>query len=250
MSVLTLVTGATSGIGQATVRALIAKGGRVAAIGRDNRALDALQAECGDAIGVYMADLLVVEGIHALVNQVREAQGPVGGLVNAAGVIASGAIADTSDADFRRMMELNVSAPYALMRECHSDLASIENAAVVNVSSVTGLRPFPGLSAYCVSKAALDHLTRCAAIEWAPDGIRVNAVNPGVVRTNLHRRGGMDEVAYAAFLERTVGAHPLGRIGEPEEVAHVIVSLLSPDMGWITGETIAIDGGRHLTAAR
>jgi NAD(P)-dependent dehydrogenase (short-subunit alcohol dehydrogenase family) len=101
-----------------------------------------------------------------------------------------------------------------------------------------------------VSKAGVDQLTRCAALELAPNGVRVNAVNPGVVVTNLHRRSGMAEENYAAFLERSKETHPLGRPGSPEEVAELIVFLASAKSGWITGETISIDGGRHLTCAR
>jgi NAD(P)-dependent dehydrogenase (short-subunit alcohol dehydrogenase family) len=129
-------------------------------------------------------------------------------------------------------------------------LLSASRGAIVNVSSVTGLRAFPGVLAYCVSKAGVDQLTRCAALELAPNGVRVNAVNPGVVVTNLHRRSGMAEENYAAFLERSKETHPLGRPGSPEEVAELIVFLASAKSGWITGETISIDGGRHLTCAR
>jgi NAD(P)-dependent dehydrogenase (short-subunit alcohol dehydrogenase family) len=88
------------------------------------------------------------------------------------------------------------------------------------------------------------------AIELAPQGIRVNAVNPGVVVTELHRRSGMGDEAYDAFLKRGADTHPLGRVGTPEEVAALILTLASPQSSWITGETIAIDGGRHLTALR
>ena len=118
------------------------------------------------------------------------------------------------------------------------------------MSSVTGLRAFPGVLAYCVSKAAVDQLTRCAALELAPKGVRVNAVNPGVVVTNLHRRGGMTEENYAAFLERVArdaSARPSRRAGGdcgPDLLPRV------GSAGWITGETIPIDGGRHLTCAR
>ena len=98
-----------------------------------------------------------------------------------------------------------------------------------------------------MSKAAVDQLTRCAALDLAPKGVRVNAVNPGVVLTNLHRRSGMDETKYAEFLERSTTTHPLGRVGTPDEIAELIAFLLSPAAGWITGETVLIDGGRHLT---
>jgi NAD(P)-dependent dehydrogenase (short-subunit alcohol dehydrogenase family) len=147
------------------------------------------------------------------------------------------------------MLDINVRAPFRLLRAAASALVE-RRGAVVNVSSVAGLRAFPGLTSYCVSKAAVDQLTRCAALDLAPKGVRVNAVNPGVVVTNLHRRGGMDTARYAEFLERSRTTHPLGRPGTPEEIADLIAFLVSPESGWITGETIAIDGGRHLTCLR
>ena len=109
---------------------------------------------------------------------------------------------------------------------------------------------FRSVLAYCVSKAAVDQLTRCLALELAPDGVRVNAVNPGVVRTELHLRGGMDAASYQSFLTRSTSTHPLGRVGTPEEVAELILFLASSRAGWITGETVAVDGGRAQTCAR
>ena len=147
------------------------------------------------------------------------------------------------------MLDVNARAPFRLMRAAVPHLVAARGA-VVNVSSVTGLRSFPGVLAYCVSKAAVDQLTPCAALELAAKGVRVNAVNPGVVISNLHRRSGMDEAGYGAFLERSRSTHPLGRPGTPEEIADLIFFLASDAAAWITGETISIDGGRHLTCAR
>ena len=113
------------------------------------------------------------------------------------------------------MMDINARAPFRLMRAATPALTA-SRGAIVNVSSVTGLRAFPGVLAYCVSKAAIDQLTRCAALELAPKGVRVNAVNPGVVVSNLHRRGGMNEDNYAKFLDalaRDASARPSGRGG-------------------------------------
>jgi len=104
--------------------------------------------------------------------------------------------------------------------------------------------------AYCVSKSAVDQLTRCSALELAPKGIRVNAVNPGVVVTNLHKRAGMNDEDYAAFLEHAKDTHPLRGAVEAKEVADLIAFLASDKASWITGATYSIDGGRNLTCAR
>jgi NAD(P)-dependent dehydrogenase (short-subunit alcohol dehydrogenase family) len=146
-------------------------------------------------------------------------------------------------------MDINLRAPFRLMRAATPHLKT-RKGAVVNVSSVNGLRSFAGVLAYCVSKAGVDHLTRCAALEMAPLGVRVNGVNPGVTVTNLHRRSGMNDSQYAAFLDRSKETHPLGRPGQPEEIASLILYLASDRAGWMTGETIPIDGGRHLTCLR
>ena len=147
------------------------------------------------------------------------------------------------------MMDINLRSLFALTKLAIPMLKD-SKGSMVNVSSVTGTRAFPGVLAYCVSKAGVDQFTRCLAMELAPDGVRVNAVNPGVTVTNLHRAGGMDEAQYANFLEHSKTTHPLGRVGEPEEVADLIAFLVSSRSGWITGETVSIDGGRHQTCAR
>jgi NAD(P)-dependent dehydrogenase (short-subunit alcohol dehydrogenase family) len=244
-----VVTGATSGIGRASARRLAADGWRVLGVGRDTAALGALHTEIGGAFVAHTADVTAAEAPASIVAAATAGGHELGGLVQAAGIIGSGSAFDTSDEAWDAMFAINVRAPFRLLREASAALVAARGA-VVNVSSVTGLRAFPGIASYCASKAALDHLTRAAALDFAPKGVRVNAVNPGVVVTNLHRRGGMDEARYAAFLEHAKSTHPLGRPGTPEEIADLIAFLLSDKSGWITGETIAIDGGRHLTCLR
>jgi len=238
-----IVTGASSGIGKATALRLAADGLTVVGVGRDETAL---RAACQD---VVVADVTQPQAPAAIVAGVAARHGRIDVLVNAAGVIASAGIGETTDDAFDSMMDLNLRATFRLMRESIPALIETKGT-VVNLSSVAGTRAFPGLFAYCVSKGAVDQLTRCAALDLAPKGVRVNAVNPGVVVTNLHRRGGMDEARYAAFLEHSKVTHPLGRAGTAEEIADLIVFLASPAAGWITGETISIDGGRHLTCLR
>jgi NAD(P)-dependent dehydrogenase (short-subunit alcohol dehydrogenase family) len=247
-----IVTGASSGIGRATAMRLSRDGFAVLAVGRDGSTLEEICTAIKDAGGraePFAADVTSDEGPGAIASRAVALFGGIDALVNAAGVIASGSVADTTDDGWDAMMAVNVRAPFRLIREAASSLMS-RRGAVVNVSSVAGLRAFPGVASYAVSKAAVDQLTRVAALDFAASGVRVNAVNPGVVVTNLHRRGGMNEAKYAEFLERSKTTHPLGRPGRPEEIADLIAYLLSPAAGWITGETIAIDGGRHLTCFR
>ena len=247
-----VVTGASSGIGRATAVRFGQAGAAVLAVGRDGAQLRDVAGHIAGAGGrgeVFEADVTAGDAAGRIVAAALDALGGLTTLVNAAGIIASGTVESTTDDQWDAMMDINVSAPFRLMRAAAPHLPSF-TGSIVNVSSVTGLRAFPGVLAYCVSKAALDQLTRCAALELAPRNIRVNAVNPGVVVSNLHRRGGMPEAAYAAFLERSQQTHPLGRPGEAGEIAELVVFLASDRAAWITGETISIDGGRHLTCAR
>ncbi|HTK28910.1 MAG TPA: glucose 1-dehydrogenase [Vicinamibacterales bacterium] len=246
-----IVTGATSGIGREAARAFAAEGASVLMTGRDERALTAAAAglPADGRVRTLAVDLTSDGAPGQLVQAAVDAFGGLDVLVNAAGILASGTIENTTDAAWDEMMAINLRAPFRLMRAAAPHLAA-RRGAVVNVSSVNGLRSFPNVLAYCVSKAAVDQLTRCAALELAASGVRVNAVNPGVTVTNLHRRSGMDEEKYAAFLERSKTTHPLGRPGHPEDIAGLILFLASERAGWMTGETIPVDGGRHLTCAR
>jgi NAD(P)-dependent dehydrogenase (short-subunit alcohol dehydrogenase family) len=230
----------------------LARDGAVLAVARQDAALaevcDAIRSAGGTAERIA-CDVTAADAPRAIVGRALDAFGGIDVLVNAAGIIAAGAVSATTDDGWDTMMDVNVRAPFRLIREA-ADALVARQGAVVNVSSVAGTRAFPGLASYCVSKAAIDQLTRVAALDFAPHQVRVNAVNPGVVVTNLHRRGGMDERRYAEFLEKSRTTHPLGRAGTPEEIADLIAFLASPQAGWITGETISIDGGRHLTCLR
>jgi NAD(P)-dependent dehydrogenase (short-subunit alcohol dehydrogenase family) len=247
-----IVTGASSGIGRAAALRFAAAGADVLAVGRQGAALAGVVADverAGGRAAALVADVTAADAPDRIVKAAVERFGGITTLVNAAGIIGSGSVETTTDAEWDAMLDINARAPFRLMRAAAAALGT-SRGSIVNVSSVTGLRAFPGVLAYCVSKAAVDQLTRCAALELAPTGIRVNAVNPGVVISNLHRRSGMQEDAYAAFLERSKTTHPLGRPGEPGEIADLIWFLASDEAKWITGETISIDGGRHLTCAR
>jgi NAD(P)-dependent dehydrogenase (short-subunit alcohol dehydrogenase family) len=175
--------------------------------------------------------------------------GRLDGLVNAAGVIGNGLITAMTAAEWDRVMDSNLRSVFLMIRAAAPELIKTRGA-IVNVSSVAGgSRPYPNLSAYCVSKAGVRMLTECAALEYAPHGVRVNAVSPGVVVTELHTVAAAVP-DYPAFLEHSKTTHPLGRVGNVDEVAELILFLLGGRSGWITGASVAIDGGRALLSAR
>lgn len=247
-----LVTGATSGIGRASALKFASLGIHTFITGRKGDAL----AQVGEAVtaagascGLITADLSREDEAEKVMNAAVQELGRLDILVNAAGIIGNGSLESTPLDTWDEMLNINLRSVFHLMQLALPHLEKTRGS-IVNVSSVTGLRAFPGILAYCVSKAGVDQLTRCTALELAEKGIRVNAVNPGVVRTNLHKNGGMDDKAYAAFVEHSKTTHPLGRIGEPEEVAELIAFLGTAQSSWITGTCISIDGGRAETCAR
>ena len=246
-----LVTGASSGIGRACALALGAEGARVGLGGRRRQRLDdvaaAIASSGGEAI-VMEGDVREEATGERWARDCDRAFDGLDGLVNAAGVIGNGAIDATPPVEWDRVMDSNVRSLYLVTRAV-TELLKRRKGSVVNLSSVAGNRPYGGLAAYCVSKAAVDMITRCAALDLAPHGVRVNAVSPGIVVTELHTV--TNAVAdYTAFLERGKTTHPLGRVGSAEEVAALVLFLLSEESGWITGASMPIDGGRALASAR
>jgi NAD(P)-dependent dehydrogenase (short-subunit alcohol dehydrogenase family) len=246
-----LVTGASSGIGRATALALGREGASLIAAGRRRDRLEEVAGairEAGGTCEVMTGDVRNESVAATWVAEAKSRHGGLDGLVNAAGVIGSTGLLETSPEEWDRVMDSNLRSMFLVMRAAAPALIE-RQGSIVNLSSVAGPRPYMGLLPYCVSKAGVDQLTRCVALELAPRGVRVNAVCPGVVVTELHTvtRAIAD---YPAFLERSKTTHPLGRVGQPEEVASLILFLLSDEAGWITGGTYSIDGGRALASAR
>jgi NAD(P)-dependent dehydrogenase (short-subunit alcohol dehydrogenase family) len=246
------VTGATSGIGRACALGFASRGAQVACVGRNQQALDEVTGEIerrGSEVLGLRADLVNESETDKALTAAIRTFGGIDILVNAAGHIASGTIETTSLEAWDNMLNVNLRTIFILMQKALPSLIE-RRGNIVNVSSVTGLRSFPGVLAYCVSKAGVDQLTRCSALELASKGVRVNSVNPGVVVTEIHKRGGMNDEAYMAFLEHSKQTHPLGRVGRPEEIAGLVMFLASTQASWITGATYSIDGGRAQTCAR
>jgi NAD(P)-dependent dehydrogenase (short-subunit alcohol dehydrogenase family) len=247
---IAFITGASSGIGQAVAKRFIAEGAIVAAVARNQAAIEAFVAtQPSNSIHPFIADLTSESERTHCVHRVIASLGGIDLMVHAAGIIGTGSIETTTLPEWDRMMNINLTSIFHLTQ---LSLPTLEprKGNIVILSSMAGLRSFPGILAYCVSKAAVDQFTRCVALELAPKGVRVNAVNPGVVVTELHRRGGMGDEQYENFLERSKTTHPLGRVGTAGEVAELVLFLASDRASWITGVTYAIDGGRALTCAR
>lgn len=247
-----LITGATSGIGKATALCFAREKARLMLVSRNEKLLNyvaSLVGELGTTVAIFPADITDEAQVRQCIDSTLKSYGGIDILVNNAGIIASGTIENTRLEDWDYMMNVNLRSIFLLVQLSLPSLIK-RKGNIVNVSSVTGLRAFPGVLAYCVSKAGLDQFTRCVALELAPKGVRVNAVNPGVTLTNLHRNSGMNEKSYQAFLEHSKTTHPIGRVGQPEEIAELILFLASPHAGWITGVTYSIDGGRGQTCAR
>jgi NAD(P)-dependent dehydrogenase (short-subunit alcohol dehydrogenase family) len=247
-----MVTGSTSGIGHAVALRFAAAGARVAALGRDRSALGRVKTEIeqvGAEALTIAADVTSEQQVRHALDETIESFSGLDVLVNAAGHIYSGTIENTKLEAWDAMMNVNLRAVFLTMQAAAPHLIKSQGN-IVNISSVTGLRSFPGVLAYCVSKAGVDQLTRCSALELAPRGVRVNAVNPGVVVTEIHKRGGMSLEDYQRFLEHSKSTHPLGRVGDPKEIAELVLFLASEKAAWITGGTYSIDGGRALTCAR
>ena len=245
-----IVTGSSSGIGRATARKAAERGARVTLVARRESALkETASVIPAAAAEIISADITKESDRERVVSRTIERFGGIDVLVNAAGIIGNGTLENTPLEAWDTMMDINLRSLFRLTQMALPSIIE-RKGSIVNVSSVTGVRAFPNVLAYCVSKAGVDQLTHCAALELGPKGVRINAVDPGVVLTNLHKASGMGEEAYAKFLEHSRTTHPIGRVGTAEEVAELILYLASDRAGWITGVSISIDGGRSQTCAR
>ncbi|EDW84035.1 uncharacterized protein Dwil_GK13928 [Drosophila willistoni] len=248
-----IVTGASSGIGAETAVHLAKLGGHLVVVGRNEKNLvqtvERITADDGEPVLMITADMNNEADVQRIVTTTLAMHGRIDVLVNNAGILELGNIENTSLEQYDRVMNTNVRAIYHLTMLVTPELIKTKGN-IVNVSSVNGIRSFPGVLAYNVSKAAVDQFTRCVALELAPKGVRVNSVNPGVIITELQRRGGLDEEAYNKFLEHAKVTHALGRPGEVSEVAAAIAFLASDEASFSTGISLPVDGGRHAMCPR
>ena len=226
-----VVTGAASGIGKATALLFSAEGASVALLDLDELGVAQVARQAGGH--GFQVDVSSEESVARAVEGAAAALGGIDGLVNAAGIMHTGPMADIPVATWRKVLEVNLTGPYLVARCCLPWMRQESSASIVNIASAAGLLPnAPGLTAYAASKGGVVNLTRAMAAELAP-AIRVNSVCPGMVDTPM-----------AEGFRGNVGNYALKRIAAPDEIARVILFLTSHEASYVTGAALAADGGR------
>lgn len=238
-----IVTGAGSGVGRALAISLAKEGWQLVLAGRREERLGETAASAPSlAVRTVACDIGAAGAPELVVGTAVEEFGRLDALVNNAGVARFARLGDTSPADIAQMLSTNLTGPLTMIRAAAAELAA-QHGVIVNVGSIGGVLALPGRAAYGASKAALHHLTRSLARELAP-AIRVNAVAPGAIDTEMYDDLGMTAAQVRELRAEMVATTPLGRMGSPEDVVPWIEMLLGPAGQWVTGSVIVVDGGR------
>ena len=249
MTRVALITGGGTGIGRATALAMAADGVAVALAGRRPEPLEAVAAEVEAAGGRALAvpgDLAVADDAARAVRSAVDAFGALHVVVNNAGVIRRNIrLHDVDVALWDELIAINLRGPYLVLHAALPELLKADgDRCIVNVSSTLAVKPAPGIAPYAAAKGALISLTRSIALEYAGDGIRCNVVVPASVVTDLARTDRPDFDERRADME---AGYPMGRLGEPDDVASAIRWLADPGAGWVTGAEVRVDGGFTVT---
>lgn len=241
-----LVTGGSSGIGYATAKAFIEQRAKVAITGRKANRLGtaAERLARGGTILAIRGDVSRAADAKRFVAETERKLGAIDVLVNNAGIWISRRLVDFSERDYDRVMDINLKGAFLCSKYVLPRMARRKRGVIVNVSSDSGLVGGVGSSVYSASKAGLILLTKCMALEHARDGIRVNAICPGEVRTPMMEQDARDSgLAFNAYYRRLIASIPMGRAAKPEEIAKAIVFLASDESSFMTGAAITVDGG-------
>jgi 3-oxoacyl-[acyl-carrier protein] reductase len=236
-----LITGASGGIGAAIARALHAQGAAVVLSGTRRDALDALAADLGGRAHVCPADLRDPAAADALVAAAEGAAGPLAILVNNAGMTRDGLAIRMKDEDWQTVLDVDLTAPFRLARAALRGMLRRRGGRIIGIGSIVGATGNPGQANYAAAKAGLAGMTRALAQEVASRGITVNLIAPGFVAT------AMTDSLGDAQRQKLAAAIPLGRLGQPADIAAAAVYLASEEAGWITGATLHVNGGMAMT---
>jgi len=240
---IALITGASKGIGEAIARGLAEFGAKVVISSRKQDAVDtvaeALRADGLEATGIE-ANMGSIEDIHALVDKAVETYGDLDIIINnAAANPVFGPIHDTDERAFDKIIEVNLKGPFELCKKAYPILKQRGGGSIINISSIGGLTPEPGIGIYSVSKAAINNLTQAMAQDWGADNIRVNAICPGLIKTKFSEALWSDD----KILNRFIKQIPLGRAGTTDDVAGLAVFLASDAAAYCSGGIYRVDGG-------
>ncbi|MDQ6698660.1 MAG: SDR family oxidoreductase [Acidobacteriota bacterium] len=238
-----IVTGGSRGIGKAIAEVFAREGCTTVICGRKQETLDAVAHEIGGNVVPVACHVGRQEDLEKLATTVAERFGKIDILVNnAATNVAQGHCLDINDAQFDKMVEVNLKSAFRLIRLIAPGMCGRGSGSIINIASIAGLRPqFEGLM-YSMTKAALIMMTQSYALELGPKGVRVNAIAPGLIRTVLSEYYWKDEGRAAQYLER----QPVKHLGEPSEIAEVALLLASDKSSYMTGQTVVVDGGSTL----
>ena len=238
---IALVTGAAQGIGYACAQALAEDGARLVLADINESGVQAAAKKLGgDAVAVT-CDMGVPSQINAMFDHIEANVGPVSTLVNNAGIALPQDFLETPIDDFQRVIDVNLTGVFcAIQRAAKTMVARGIEGAVVNMSSINAVVAIPAIAAYCASKGGIMQMTKAAALALAPHNIRVNAVGPGSIDTEMMAGVNANPDAMKMVMSRT----PLKRVGSPREIGDVVAFLASAKASYITGETIYVDGGR------
>jgi len=236
-----LITGGGTGIGKATAAAFVAEGAKVVITGRRQSVLEETTKELGNLADFIVGDVSKKGDPKRIIDETIAKYGQLDVLVNGAGTGAMGPLSHTSDEDIESTFRTNIFGPLALTREATSQLVNTKGN-VINITSVMSNGVMPGAAMYSASKAALDHATRCLAAELGPSGVRVNAIAPGFTATDITAELRKDDQMVGMF----VGQTPMGRLGEPSDIAKAVLLLAGENAGWVTGQIVQAGGGLML----